>query len=157
MRVLLCTTGLLAATFAVAPAEPGADAKTAEVRWAKQVVAEFIDLAAAGEDAASSTPLALLHPELAARERDVKESGGRSMVGTLRSYYPRAKWTVENEEVAPNGSEVVLIGRLEERVEAGENRRPRSGPAVFRVSKDTEGGRWRITVIRFPKLPNLGG
>lgn len=117
-----------------------------ERKWAKRIVSDFFELLADNQRSSLSTsPFTFLSNELVTQEKKNLDQG-IFLAWSLDSW-EKVKWTVISEESAPNGSELILTGHLK-----WDGKQPKDNPRVVeasvRVSKETDGGRWRITFVQ---------
>jgi len=172
MRVI-CAGNLLAVVLSLGvssacSAEP--PQRERELDWVKQLAAEFFELVLAAEserDYATSIT-AFLSSELSAR---LKEQPPEATIPKMAWQYREGTFKLRSAEMAPNGSEVIIVGELTPStartdpaktkedetarhiakvltgVDLGE-RQVKPAGVTLRVAKDSEGGRWLIRFVR---------
>jgi hypothetical protein len=137
-RVLACLLVLVSCLPAPAgkKSDKKEDKKAAELKWAKEVAADFLSAGARREYASAE---ALLTAEF---KKSLKE-GSTSVSDRLSSsaIWSAKSWVVEKEEIAPDKDEALFRGKLKND----------SGEAEFsvRIVKEGDGGKWRVGFFSF--------
>jgi hypothetical protein len=120
--------------FSATDLEAGDEAKKkAELKWAKEVTADFLDAGLTGNYASAE---ALLTADF---KKALKE--GKESVASLFNGPRGAKsWAIGSEEIAPDKDEASFRGAFK-----GEK-----GEATFslRVAKEKESGKWRVSFFK---------
>jgi hypothetical protein len=137
-RVLACLLVLVSCLPAPAgkKSDKKDDKKAVELKWAKEVAADFLNAGARREYASAE---ALLTAEFKKCLKDGNTSAGDRLSGT--GLWSAKSWAVEKEEIAPDQNEALFRGKLK-----GD-----SGEAEFsvRVVKEGDGGKWRVSFFSF--------
>lgn len=119
----------------VMPSLAGPARREAELKWARRVVQEFLELAT-GDSPAEAT--GLLSQELA---RAIQSDKLRtSFLDVIWAGYRSPK--IISEEVAPNGSEIIVHGVLKGKALVDD------ADITLRVAKESTNGKWSIRMVR---------
>jgi hypothetical protein len=122
--------------FLLAPATPAAEKETdrwEDLKWAKQVAADFLDSLYGAEG--NKIAMGLLSPEMAKTFQDPDQ--------LWRAYGGYSAWIILDQDLAPNGSEAMFLGNLK-----GWDCQ---GVFVVRVAKEPS-GRWSIRYLRIHEI-----
>jgi hypothetical protein len=131
-RALTCL--LLLLPCAAEPAQDRPDKKAAELKWAKEVVTDFMTAGLRGEH---NQAVVLLSAELKKALESTSEPDRTFVYNRFGVYLNGAKaWSVSKEEIAPDMDEAVFRGTC-----TGDE-----GQAEFtvRVVKEKDTGKWRV-------------